>query len=327
MSDTIDTNDNVRENNDVLDEEDRLAIENWLSCSVDNTGEGNIISSPVALDKDYRVRSFIITYNNYTTTQYLSLLKMMKDKKGCKYILAKEVGKKNGTKHLQGYMTAPNTFSWNTLIKNFPGIWLRQPKKAKDKRVYNVDDANYKYCSKGGDFVTNMKAPVNKKRLNLIKNDVEKIYGWQKDAIELIEKTTQREIIWIWSREGNFGKSSLCKYIIDNYKGVIYFTGGKINDITSQILLEDDDPELCIFDFAKDTERNNISYKALEAIKNGLINSSKYKGGFRKFDYIPQILVLANFAPIENKLTPDRWNIIKLKDEDKFTIEEKEEEA
>ncbi len=57
----------------------------------------------------------------------------------------------------------------------------------------------------------------------------------------------------------------------------------------------------------------NVSYQAIEDLKNGALFSTKYESGMCVFNS-PHVVVFANMAPDLNKLSADRWNIIHLHD-------------
>lgn len=51
-----------------------------------------------------------------------------------------------------------------------------------------------------------------------------------------------------------------------------------------------------------------LSYASIEAIKDGLVFSGKYEGGFRLFPK-PHIVIFSNWYPDLAKLSLDRWDI------------------
>jgi len=249
-----------------------------------------------------RARHWCFTLNNYTENELTQILRLF-DVKKWTYIIGKEVGE-SGTPHLQGFITHKNPIAFNTLQKQMPRAHL-------EKAIANLD-CNYAYCSKDGNFVTNI---VQKKEVNVNYKKVITPRDWQIEIIDIIEKTPDaRTIHWICDSVGNMGKTTLCDYIISEYKDVMYFTGGKASDICSQVLLQQEEGneiKLCLFDFCRSNE-GFISYNALEALKNGLINSPKYKGGFLRLAWNPTIIVFANFMPERKKLSEDRWRMIEL---------------
>ncbi len=87
---------------------------------------------------------------------------------------------------------------------------------------------------------------------------------------------------------------------------------GRKNDIFHQIAKrkEADIPiaiPLIIIDIPR-SAFNNMSYSAIESIKNGLVSSGKYEGGQYTFKS-PHVYIFANSKPDENKFSDDRWRV------------------
>lgn len=84
-----------------------------------------------------RARAFVFTYNNYPDTSLVDGIE-------CKYMIyGKEVAS-TGTPHLQGYVYFENQKSFKSVLAMFPGCHVEIAKGS--------PDANYRYCSKEGDF-------------------------------------------------------------------------------------------------------------------------------------------------------------------------------
>lgn len=94
-----------------------------------------------------RVRRWCMTINNYTDKQF-ALAQQFFDEKKSQYIIGKEIGKENGTKHLQIYVEFPNGISLTRLKKVFPTAHLEHAKGTKQQ--------NFNYCSKDGDYHGNI---------------------------------------------------------------------------------------------------------------------------------------------------------------------------
>lgn len=135
----------------------------------------------------------------------------------------------------------------------------------------------------------------------------ENMYPWQKDVLRIIdEEPDDRTVYWMYEEQGNFGKTSLAKYVCANYKAL--YLSGKGNDIkyaVSEFLKQNGELNVVIFDFVRSVE-GFISYDAIESIKNGIFFSGKYEGGMVSFNP-PHIICMANFQPDINKLSSDRW--------------------
>ena len=72
-----------------------------------------------------------------------------------------------------------------------------------------------------------------------------------------------------------------------------------IKEVTSKSIIAIDVPR---------DNGNNVSYKAIEQIKNGMICNTKYETGMKLFNS-PHLIVFSNFYPDTDKLSADRWKI------------------
>ncbi len=239
---------------------------------------------------------WFFTLNNYTKIDILHL-KMRFNKMTKWWIFEEEIGKE-GTPHLQGNISLKVKLRLSSIMK-----W--------DKRIHwektrNVE-ASIEYCQKETKIYTN---------LNLEGFDeYDKIEwrGWQKKVIDEVEMKCKndRKINWIYDVEGNVGKSFLTKYLMRVENALV--VEGKKNDIFHQIAKRMEDNirvDLVIIDVPR-SSFNNISYSAIECIKNGFISSGKYEGG--QYTFIsPHVYVFANSKPDKGKFSEDRWNIIDL---------------
>lgn len=251
-----------------------------------------------------RSRRWCFTLNNYTDKEYSDIKYFMLHKKHSSFIIGKEVGSK-GTPHLQGYVNFKNAVAFDTLKKVCKGLHLEKAK--------GNDKANFDYCSKEGNFETNMIFGRNMKQLKKWYDNVE----WrphQKTILNIVNGEKDNRIInWVVDPVGDSGKSYLAKYIFLTKKTII--ADGKKDNIFNQILNfydenPDDEIDVVILDIPRHNE-NFVNYGVLEQIKNGLIYSGKYEGGSIAFDP-PHIIIFSNFDPDESKFSADRWNIIRI---------------
>ncbi len=122
-----------------------------------------------------------------------------------------------------------------------------------------------------------------------------------------------RKVYWYWEERGGWGKSFLCKYMVDQMGA--YVVAGKGIDVLSTIAKKVDKdgggPPIIIFDVPRVNE-GHVSYQAMEGIKNGLFYSGKYEGLMVRFNS-PHLLVFANAPPDKTKLSADRWIIKNLR--------------
>lgn len=247
-----------------------------------------------------RNRAWCFTYNN----PVISLKGISTILEKYNYVVGEEIAPTTGTKHFQGYFNHKDSLTFNK-VKNL------LPHGCHISKAFGSEEQNYIYCSKEGNYITNIKL---KKRVQPLKETVEcNLKEWQQNIINILDgERDRRTINWVVDEKGNNGKTWLCKYILSNYHNCFYFRGGKANDIASQVIKQEDyNPEICLFDLPRTCE-GSVSYNSLEQLKDGLIHTNKYEGGFKVFDS-PHVIVFANFEPELEKLSKDRWNVINIK--------------
>ena len=236
------------------------------------------------------------TLNNYTSEEYSSI--SSKCSTFCKkYIIGKEVGE-GGTPHLQGYIEFKTKSRPLSVFTSTRIHW--------EKAKGNLDD-NIKYCSKEGNVCCAYGLP---KPIKIITE----LYPWQLEIEKLIlTEPDDRTIYWYWESKGNIGKSQFIKYCVVKHK-VLFCSGGKHSDLMNLVSNQDMDETTCvIFDIPRANE-GNVSYSALESMKNGLICNTKYETCVKVFNS-PHIICFANFPPSDvEKLSSDRWRIINLRE-------------
>lgn len=94
-----------------------------------------------------RARRFCLTLNNYSEKEEFDISEHMNTKHF--WIIGKEVGSENNTPHLQIYFESKNPIAFKT-IKNWNNRLHIEVAKGSRR-------ANYNYCSKEGNFKTNIK--------------------------------------------------------------------------------------------------------------------------------------------------------------------------
>lgn len=269
--------------------------------------EGN---TNLRTDLDDRRRRWAFTLNNWTEEEYDTLTQYFLKRKAL-YIIGKEIGEECGTPHLQGYFEVKNAVAFKMLKNKWPRVsW----------RMANGDrEQNRIYCSKDGDFVTNIEKELtlNEMLLEDEYSDV-KWHDWQQEILDIINgPVDKRKVYWYWSREGDIGKSFLARYISLKYDSII--ASGKTNDIFNQTLTwrnnHPRDLQLppVILDIPK-SEYGRCNYASIEALKNGFLYSGKYEGG-KVHGKSPHLIVFANREPKIDELSEDRWVIRDLSSE------------
>lgn len=129
---------------------------------------------------------------------------------------------------------------------------------------------------------------------------------WQTGIIKMVtDEPDDRQILWVYDRDGGKGKSFMCGYLQVHY-GAFVTTGGKTADIAHAY----DSEKVVVFDLPRTiAEHCDHIYSLIECFKNGAIFSGKYQSALKCFD-VPHVIVMANFEPDLDKLSKDRWNIL-----------------
>lgn len=255
--------------------------------------------------KRERARKWVMTLNNYSEEEYNNLIKDLTQKHSS-FILGREIGE-NNTPHLQCYAEFKNAISFDSLKKINQRMHVEKAKG-------NLEQ-NYKYCSKDGNYYTNIEIPededtkiLNKRYKNIQWRD------WQQNLLDLVEtEPDTRTIHWIYDPVGNNGKSFLVKYLDIKYN--ICLGTGKKEDIFHQIAKHYEEykayPKIVVVDIPRCQDSQYISYGALEAIKNGHIFSGKYEGAKMRF-LEPHVIVFSNDYPDITKFSDDRLKITQI---------------
>lgn len=175
--------------------------------------------------------------------------------------------------------------------------------KAKWIACKGDEEQNIKYCSKDGAiWKYGFPPPIEV---------IEKLPEWTEPIMQVIQgKPDYRKVYWYWSEGGNMYKSAVVKYMVLKHNA-IPAVSGKYSDIINLIFNSDlNNKNIIVFDLPRN-HGNNVSYSAIESIKNGLVVNTKYETGYKVFN-TPHIFVFANAYPDTEKLSEDRWVITKI---------------
>lgn len=251
-----------------------------------------------------QIKSWFFTFNNYTERDISILLERFNDI--CeRYVFEREIGD-SGTPHLQGVIFLKESMRWSQFKLSDKINWSAT-KKEKDAIKYCTKDYNSCKISGLDIWVKDIKL---KKQLKLITPD--RLY--QKFILNIIKtEPNDRDVYWFCDHTGNVGKSSFSKYLVYKHNA-IYIDEGDKKDISfyiSEQIKNDKEIEIVLFDIPRANE-NRCSYKSIEAIKGGMMFSSKYESGSIIFNS-PHLFVFSNFLPEMSKLSNDRWKIFEIK--------------
>lgn len=259
--------------------------------SVPERENGNSDSFSLSPDSKIALYKYDFVLNNYTEEEVCQIKSTISEicKKGG---FGFEIGE-NGTPHLQGYISLK-------VKERYTGLHKKDGFARASFRKVRNEDALIEYIKKDGNYWL-FGFP---KEIKLITPNK----SWQIEILEKMkEEPDDRTVHWYWSNQGGIGKSQFAKYCVAK-KNCLFFEEGKKSDIMHLIFEAPEERLGCmIIDVPRDNG-NNVSYKSIESIKNGMIYSPKYEGGYKLFNS-PHIFVFANKPPIEEKLSADRWFI------------------
>lgn len=239
------------------------------------------------------------TLNNYTL-ENLEHLEQYFNSLCKRWVIGKEKGE-SGTPHLQIAIVCNKRVRPTETFK-IKGIhW---------EKMISTEDKAMLYCMKDGDYTGVMLPKVAKPIRYIIPNR-----PYQQFILNVIkQEPDERKVYWFYETMGGVGKSSFCKYLCGHHDA-IYIDEGKKADIINVIYnryIAKKDIELVVFDIPR-CNGNSVSYKAIETVKNGVINNTKYETGNAIFNS-PHMVVFSNEPPDRSKLSNDRWEIYKILD-------------
>lgn len=196
----------------------------------DHNNEILEIAEPIEDVETYRNRNWVFTINNYTEENYTEVCEL-----DCKYLICgKEVGRKKGTPHLQGYIEWKDAKSFTKMKKLLPRAWLASRKGTAEQAAdYCRKDKNYfekGTISKQGerkDLMEIKSKIMNGSSVNDIAWDEPILYhkyGRTMNKLEdiVISKRMRTEMtqgVWIYGNSGK-GKS---EYAFNNFNYKNYY--------------------------------------------------------------------------------------------------------
>lgn len=266
---------------------------------VPHSSEGGNTKTPSSSQISPSVR-WCFTLNNYTEDEKLQISSIVPN--FCKYyIVGEEVGE-NGTPHLQGYIEFKTKKRPKSIFDNVRIHWEKSKGTREDNTTYCSKEKVWIGCS---DYFASLPPEC-------IEED--KLYKWQKEALKIYKGVPdKRSIHWFWG-DKNIGKTEFCRFLNIKYN-VPFCYGGKVSDIMNLAYNNMKGQKCFVFCLTK-VKRNNISYDALEQLKDGMISNSKYETGCFCIER-PHVFVFANFPPEsdydEQFMSSDKFVVKKVK--------------
>merc|ERR1711954_26586 len=140
--------------------------------------------------------------------------------------------------------------------------------------------------------------------------------GWQMDLRQYLDKPCDRKVIWVVGNDGNEGKSFFQENIREEfgYSRVCTLELSENPRNTFHILgkLCSTNTDIFLFNVARAEFLDLGQYKILERIKDGVAVDGKYNSQKLNFKKPNVLIVFSNGKPDQNKLSKDRWTILKI---------------
>lgn len=284
-------------------------------------GESNINSHPFKEflklnceeDKGFQAKAYFLTFHISGDDTFELAFKRIESSLVLlceRWIFAEEYGNSGDTPHIQGGFILGNKQRAKKLNKD---TFLGKASLFKLKSF----DYCYHYCMKeSGRKISSEK--IYRPKVFL---EQEQLNAWELFVDNICENVIpdDRTIYWLYSKKGNMGKTTFCKFLTNKYKACII--GGKDADNKNCVVnyiqgnIHRRAPELVILPIPKSFGMEYVSYTSIEMVKDMFFYSGKYEGG-QVNDNSPHIFVFANEYPNINKIMRDRWCIIEILDKE-----------
>lgn len=176
-----------------------------------------------------------------------------------------------------------------------------------------------RYCVKDGEpsYVCDFVLPRDPKPVKVLEDS--QLNAWELKINEIIAcEPDDREIFWFYSKLGDMGKTTFCKYLYKKHEGNIVVIGGKSADsknCVASFMAQNDNraPSIVLLPIPKSLDSDFLSYEGMESIKDMFFYSGKYEGAM-VCDNPPHLFVFSNKPPDRDKCSADRWEVYEILD-------------
>jgi hypothetical protein len=175
------------------------------------------------------------------------------------------------------------------------------------------EDSLYKkfgkhYLKQGKNAISLARGIMSSRKRKQLMEDMEDIdlKSWQQECLNLIHNQNDRQILWIIDVVGGAGKTFLCKQLVSQFNA-FYSTSTNGRDVACAYNGEN----MVIFDLTRENSEQ-INYSTIEALKNGIVFSGKYKSRLKVAHGATKVVVMMNKEPDMTKLSRDRWHTMRL---------------
>lgn len=231
--------------------------------------------------------------------------------------------------HYQGKINCSDRKAKGTLLADFQAagfditnLTLR-PVSSNGRQANALDF----YCTKldtrvSGPFADASWQPPKKKKVYEGKDleCMETPLQWQSTVLDWLgAPADDRTVRWIYNKAGNAGKSKLQKYLCWKAKATMVPMGTATQLKTCVIAKGAHDAYVCnIGRVSGNAESQRDLFSALEAIKDGFVESAMYGKVQTLFMEPPHVIVFSNDLPDLRLASMDRWKVYEVKDKDDF---------
>jgi hypothetical protein len=317
-----------------------LETQNEIVSLVDEVGKTLSKEHAEKRNRRFQRKKWVFTLNNYEQED-VDLIKYFISSQCSIGAFQSEIGETRQTPHLQGFFITLEKRRFTSFKLSEKIHWELMRGNEKDNLRYCLKDHSYDKQA-AIRFLHNCSMPVpprmdhllNRRPIVLKDKD---LFLWQKKVCDIVIQEPDDRIIYYKYDSGNTGKSQLVKKLVMEYEALS--VDGAKGDITYTISAYHKSkgyyPPVIVLDIPRSqnakwsTETSGgQSYSAIEAIKNGIFNSTKYESEMITMAP-PHIFIFSNSPPNIQLFTKDRWRVeeIRLSPEERITLEKRKAEA
>jgi hypothetical protein len=143
--------------------------------------------------------------------------------------------------------------------------------------------------------------------------------AWQIKVHDELMQQNKRQILFVIDRRGGQGKSTLARYLMQQYRGThLSLTNiDKSNDLNHILSKQKAGLQSVVFDFPRNCRPSRFPWDTIEGLKNGILGSGKYDGNMVFFPGSVKVAVFTNHHPGGefDRLTEDRISLFDLDEE------------
>lgn len=137
--------------------------------------------------------------------------------------------------------------------------------------------------------------------------DSESLREWQVPLeTELLGPADDRKIVFYVDTVGNSGKSFFCRWMLEKHAAITQvLSAGKEVDLAYMV---EEHKSIFLFDISR-SRLEFLQFSILEALKNGIVQSTKYCSSSKVLHGPSHVVVFTNEHPDMAKLSADRYDV------------------